>query len=170
MKREPGGSQPFQPTTPPRSPDPPMLSPQGLSNRSPRAEQVDSPRHLASRFWNSQRPLAKCFPSLSTLNFRLSTSCGLLLSAVSCELSAPLSGLECALPRFPPLTPLKCAVTKTPSCKSFRMRSYKKTRGEGTKSWGVQRCPSWFKDSQVEEVLSFHGSWSESWVTNPQSC
>ena len=75
----------------------------------------------------------------STLNLRLSTSSGPLLSAVSCELSASVSPLECAVPRFPPLTPLECAVTKTASAKFFRMRSYKNRWGGGSSNGGVDR-------------------------------
>src|SRR5215470_1487856 len=37
----------------------------------------------------------------------------LLLSAVSCQLSARITPLECVVPRFRLLTPLECAVTKT---------------------------------------------------------
>src|SRR6266849_4454406 len=40
-----------------------------------------------------------------------------------------LTPLECAVPRFPPINPLECAVTKTGLAKFFRMRSYKKCRG-----------------------------------------
>ena len=47
------------------------------------------------------------------------------------KLSVGLSPLECAVPRFRALSALECAVTRTPSCNSFRMRSYRKR-------WGVQ--------------------------------
>ena len=53
------------------------------------------------------------------------------LSAVSCRLSTRLSSLECAVPRFGPLSPLECADPKMPRCNSFRMRSYKERWGEG---------------------------------------
>src|SRR5215469_11112625 len=40
-----------------------------------------------------------------------------------------VSPIECALPRFRVVTSLECAVPKTRFCKSFRMRSSKKTGG-----------------------------------------
>ena len=55
------------------------------------------------------------------------------LSAVNGRLSTDLSPLECAVPRFRAVTPLECAVTKRPACKSFRMRSYEKSGGEGAR-------------------------------------
>ena len=55
------------------------------------------------------------------------------LSDVSGRLSTDLSPLECAVPRFRAVTPLECAVTKRPACKSFRMRSYEKSGGEGAR-------------------------------------
>src|SRR6266700_2823605 len=41
-----------------------------------------------------------------------------------------LTPLECAVPGFRVLTPLEYADPKMPRCNPFRMRSYKKRRGE----------------------------------------
>src|SRR5215472_5503823 len=43
-----------------------------------------------------------------------------------------LSPVESAVPRFPVLTPLECAVTKTRLRNPFRMRSYEKRWGGGS--------------------------------------
>src|SRR5690348_13508265 len=50
-----------------------------------------------------------------------------------------LSPLECAVPGFRRVTPLKCAVAKTRSRNSFRMRSSEKRWGEGNRP--SQRSP-----------------------------
>src|SRR5215472_10903998 len=42
-----------------------------------------------------------------------------------------ISPLECAVPRFHHLSALECALTKTRSCNSFKMRSYGKRWGIG---------------------------------------
>ena len=43
-----------------------------------------------------------------------------------------LTPLQCAVTRFPPVSLLECAVTKSGLHKSFRMRSYEKRWGGGT--------------------------------------
>src|SRR5215831_19291761 len=47
------------------------------------------------------------------------------------DLNVHVSPLECAVPRFHALSALECAVTKTCSRNSFRMRSYEKRWGGG---------------------------------------
>ena len=66
-------------------------------------------------------------------NFQSAAPCGDSCfsheSTVTNHLS--LSALECAVPQFRALTLLECAVTKTPSSKSFRMRRSEKRWGGG---------------------------------------
>src|SRR5215469_11155457 len=53
----------------------------------------------------------------------------------------PLSSLQCAVPRFRALTLLECAVTKTASRKSFRMRRSEKRWGGGGTHFSIFSFP-----------------------------
>src|SRR5215471_17788324 len=66
------------------------------------------------------------------------------------DLSRTLSPLQCAVPQFCALSPLECAVTKSASCNSFRMRSYKKRWGGG--GYRVGYGPGGFLTKQTGRI------------------
>ena len=59
--------------------------------------------------------------------------------------TAPLSPLECAVPRFPTTVHSK---RLTRSAKSFRMRTYEKTRGEGSPPISASQPPFTSKETR----------------------